>query len=94
MVLPALPASRGLQGSLGGTGGQYQRSSSQLLALQKAAAESPVQVSALSCISWDGLKEKFQSFHRALGDSFREKKLGGTNESGILSSLSFSVGFG
>lgn len=78
----------------GGTGGQYQRSSFQLSALQKAAAKSPVQVSALSCISWDGLKEKLQGFHRALGDSFREKNLGGTNGSGVLSSLSFSVGFG
>lgn len=34
-----------------------------------------MQVSALSCIFWDGLKENLQGFHGALGDylSFRKK---------------------
>lgn len=71
------------------TGRQCQRSSFQLSALQKATAKSPVQVCALSCISWDDLKKKLQGFHRALGDSFvfYEKKWGA--QMGVVFSAHF-----
>lgn len=96
MVLPALPASRGLQGSLVGNRGAI---SEKLLPALRPTKGSSWVTSAGFCsilyfLGW--LERKVTGFPQSPRGLFclLGKKLRGTNGSCVLGLLSFSVGFG